>query len=131
VPTREHIAVPAEHGIRTHRQAQSLEHVPREPVQQSRQQRPVSPGEPHPVRTELPLQDQELVAQRKDLRVFLLAARRQQSQQRKHVRHTEVGQSQQHGPSPCHNVSPSHERPADCYRVQRRLRPYNGSNQHG
>ena len=56
---------------------------------------------------------------------------RQQSQQREHVRHTKVGQSQQHGPSPCHSVSPSHERPADCYREQRRLRPYNGSNQHG
>ena len=27
--------------------------------------------------------------------------------------------------------SASHERPADCYRVQHRLRPYNGSNQHG
>jgi hypothetical protein len=69
-PTRERIAVPAEHGIRTHHQAQSLEHIPREPVQENRQQRPVSRGEPHPVRTELPLQDQELVAQRKDLRVF-------------------------------------------------------------
>jgi hypothetical protein len=40
---------------------QALEYVPREPVQQCRQQRPVSRGEPRPVRAELPLQDQELV----------------------------------------------------------------------
>jgi len=33
-----HIAVPAEHRIRVHHQVQSLEHVPREPVQQRRQQ---------------------------------------------------------------------------------------------
>jgi hypothetical protein len=104
VPTREHVAVPAQHGIRTHHQVQSLEHVPREPVQQRRQQRPVSRSEPHPARAELPLQDQELVSQREDLRVFLLAAHRQQSQHREHVRHTETGQSQQHGPSPCHSV---------------------------
>jgi hypothetical protein len=43
----------------------------------SRQQRPVSRDEPHLIRAELPLQDKELVAQRKDLRVFLLTARRQ------------------------------------------------------
>jgi hypothetical protein len=41
---------------------QALEHVPREPVQQCRKQRPVSRGEPHPARAELPLQDQDLVA---------------------------------------------------------------------
>ena len=58
-------------------------------------------------------------------------AHRQQPQQREHVRHTKVGQSQQHGPSPCHSVPPSHERPADRYRVQRRAHLYNCSNQHG
>ena len=62
VPARDHIAVPAEYGIRAHHQVQSLEHVPREPVQQCRQQRPVTRGEPHPARTELPPQDNELVA---------------------------------------------------------------------
>jgi hypothetical protein len=25
--------------------------------------------------------------------------------QREHIRHTKLGRSQQHGPSPCHNVS--------------------------
>jgi hypothetical protein len=80
-------------------------------VQQRRQQRPVSRGEPHPVRTELPLQDRELVAQREDLRVFVPVAHRQQPQQREHVRHTEIGQSQQHSRSPCHSVPWSHERP--------------------
>jgi hypothetical protein len=43
------------------------------------------------------------VAQRKDLRVPVPAAHRQQPQQREHVRHTEIGRSQ-HGPSPCHSV---------------------------
>jgi hypothetical protein len=75
---------------------QALEHVPREPVQQRRQQRPVTRGEPRPVRTELPLQDKELVAQREDLRVFVPVAHRQQPQQYEHICHTKVGQSQQH-----------------------------------
>jgi hypothetical protein len=66
-------------------------------VQQRCQQRPISRGEPRPARAELPLQDQELVAQREDFRVFVPAAHRQQPQQREHVRHTEVSQSQQHG----------------------------------
>jgi len=93
VPAREHVAVPAQHGIRAHYQVQALEHLPRELVQQCRQERPVSRGEPHPVRAELPLQDQELVAQREDLRVLVPAAHRQEPQQREHVRHTEVCQS--------------------------------------
>jgi hypothetical protein len=76
VPARDQIAVPAEHGIRAHRQVQVPGHVPREPVQQRRQQCPVSRGEPCPVRAELPLRDQELVAQREDLGVFVLAAHR-------------------------------------------------------
>jgi hypothetical protein len=66
-------------------------------VQQCRQQRPVDLGEPHPVRTELPLQDRELVAQCEDLCVFVPAAHRQQPQEREHIRYTEVSQSQQHG----------------------------------
>jgi hypothetical protein len=59
VPAREHIAVPAQHGIPAHHQALSLEHVPREPVQQRAASNARSEGEPHPVRAELPLQDQE------------------------------------------------------------------------
>jgi hypothetical protein len=45
-----------------------------------------------------------------DLRVLVPAAHRQQPQQREQVRHTEVGQSQQHGPSPCHSL-PRHMSP--------------------
>jgi hypothetical protein len=44
VPACDQIAVPAEHGIRAHHQVQSLKHVPREPVQQRRQQRPITRG---------------------------------------------------------------------------------------
>ena len=76
MPACDHIAVPAEHGIGAHHQVQSLEHVSREPVQQRRQLRPITRGEPHPVRTELPLEDRELVAQHEDLRVFVPAAHR-------------------------------------------------------
>jgi hypothetical protein len=104
VPARDQLAVPAQHGIRAHHKVQAPEHVPREPVQQRRQQRPVSRSKPHPVRAELPLQDQKLVAQREDLRFLVPAAHRQQPQQREHIRYTEVGQSQQHGPSSCHSV---------------------------
>jgi hypothetical protein len=32
VPTRDQIAVPAQHGIRAHDQVQALEHMPRESV---------------------------------------------------------------------------------------------------
>ena len=117
MPTHDHIAVPAEYGIRAHHQVQSLEHVPRDLVQQCRQQRPITRGEPDPVRTELPLQDRELMAQREDLRVFVPAAHRQQPQQREDVRHTEVGQSQEHGRSPCHSVPLSHERPTGRHRT--------------
>jgi hypothetical protein len=74
---------------------------------QRRQQRPITRGEPHRVRTELPLQDPEPAAQRQDPRVFVLAAHRQQTQQREHVHHTDTGHSQQHGRSPCHNIPPS------------------------
>jgi len=122
---RDHIAVPAEHGIRAHHQVQSPENLPWEPVQQRCQQSPVGRGEPDPVGAKLPLEDRELVAQHENFRIFVTVAHRQQSQQREHVRHAEVGQSQQPGPSPCHSVSPSHGR----YHVQRspslvqRLRP--------
>jgi len=104
VPACDQIAVPAEHGIRAHHQVQSLKHVPREPVQQRRQQRPIARGEPRPVWTKLPLQDRELVAQREDLRVFVPVSHRSQPQRREYVRHTEIGQSQQHSRSPCHSV---------------------------
>ena len=48
------------------------------------------------------------------------AAHRQQPQQREDVRHTEVGQSQEHGRSPCHSVPLSHERPTGRHRAQHR-----------
>ena len=130
VLTRDHIAVPAEHGIRAHHQVQS-EHVPRDLVQQCRQQRLISLGEPDPVWTELPLQDRELVAQREDLRVFFPAAHRKQPQQCEHVHNTEIGQLQQHGRSPCHSVPLSHKRSTGLHRVQHRPDPYIRSNQHG
>ena len=70
---------------------------------------------------------EKLMAQRENLRVFVPAAHRQQPQQREHVRHTEVGQPQQHGRSPCHNNPPSHERPTGRHRAQHRPHPCIGS----
>ena len=89
-------------------------------VQQCRQQRPVTGGPTDPVRTELPLQDRELMAQREDLGVLVPVAHRQQPQQREDVRHTQVGQSQEHGRSPCHSVPLSHERPTGRHHAQHR-----------
>ena len=69
---------------------------------------------------------EKLVAQREDLRVFVPAAHRQQPR-REHVRHTKIGQPQQHGRSPCHNNPPSHERPTGRHRAQHRPHPCIGS----
>jgi hypothetical protein len=42
------------------------------------------------------LQHGDLVLQNQDLGVLVVIAARQQTQEREHVRHTEVGQSKQH-----------------------------------
>ena len=117
VPARHHIAVPAQHGIRAHHQVQALEHVPREPVQQRRQQRPVSRGEPDPVRAELPLQDRGAGgAARGSPRLCpgcssaaAAAARTRSSHRDRPVASARSITMPQR--------SPSHERPANCYRV--------------
>jgi hypothetical protein len=51
---------------------QTLEHVSRQPMQQRCEQRPITRGEPHPRRAELPLQHRKLMTQRKDLRLIEL-----------------------------------------------------------
>ena len=132
VPACDQIAVPAEHGIRAHHQVQSLMSTSLGSRCSSAASKARSPGANRdPVRTELPLQDRELVAQREDLRVFVPAAHRQQPQQREYVRHTEIGESQQHGRSPCHSVPRSHERPTGRHRAQHRPHPCIDPHQHG
>ncbi len=50
---------------------------------------------------ELPLEDAELVAKGKDLRVLVVVTDRKQTKDGEHLRHGQVGQSQQHDRSSC------------------------------
>jgi hypothetical protein len=131
MPACDHIAVPAEDGIRAHHHVQPVEHVPGEPAQQRRQQRPITPGEPHPVRTELPLQDPEPAAHREDLRVLfrLLTGSRPSSANTfiTPIQATRSSTADHHATT----FPPSHERPADRHHAQHRPRPCTGSHQHG
>jgi hypothetical protein len=68
-----------------------------QPVQQGGEECPVGRGESGFV--DLALQDGELVAQRKDLGVFVHIAHRQQPYEGEHARERQVGQSQQHDES--------------------------------
>jgi hypothetical protein len=95
-----------------------------------RQQRPVARGEPHPASTGLPLQDQELVVHREDLRVLVPAGHRQQPRRREYVRHTGAGQSQ-HGPSPCRTVPRRTSAPPARCGAHDRPPLHNDSKQHG
>jgi hypothetical protein len=69
---------------------------PGEWAQQGGQQGAVGGLEPDTLVAELALQHGDLVAQDEDLGVLAVIAAGQQPQQREHVGHTEVGQSQQH-----------------------------------
>jgi hypothetical protein len=72
----EKVAVPAQHRVRTHQQPHSAEHVPWQPVQQCRQERPITRSEPHPLLAELAFQHRDLVAQGQYLDVFVSIAHR-------------------------------------------------------
>ena len=90
------VAVPAQHGLRTHQQPDLVQHVAGEAVQQRSQQRPVGRSEPDLLAVQLPFQDRDLVAQGQDLDVLGPVAHRQQPQHRQPVGHGEVRQSKQH-----------------------------------
>jgi hypothetical protein len=77
---RGQVPVPAQNRLRTHQQRDPAQHIPRQPVQQGGQERPVAPGEPWPGRTQLPLQDRDLVTQHQDLHVLVPVADRKQPQ---------------------------------------------------
>jgi hypothetical protein len=80
VAARQEIPVPAQHRVRPDQQPEPAKHVPREPVQQGGQERPVAREEPRPGRAHLPLQHRDLVTQRQDLHVLVPVARREQPQ---------------------------------------------------
>ncbi|MER5916400.1 hypothetical protein ABT124_39930 [Streptomyces sp. NPDC001982] len=71
---------------------------PGESVEERGQESAVRRSDARPV--DLPLQDGQLVAQRQDLDVLVHSAHRQQPYEGEHARHGQVGQSQQHDPSP-------------------------------
>jgi hypothetical protein len=96
----------------------------------SANQRPVSPSEPHCARTKLPPQDQELMAQREDLRVLVPAAHRSS----RGSANAFVTPRQASRSSTVHRHAtpfPVARASSDRYRVQRRLHTYSGSNEHG
>ncbi|WP_406079168.1 hypothetical protein [Micromonospora sp. NBC_00858] len=99
--TGDEVAVPAQHRVGAHQQLHSAQHVPRQPVQQRRQERPITRVEPHFLLAQLALQHHDLVAQGRDLHILVPIAHRQQAQHRERVRHTQVRQSQQHGSPSC------------------------------
>ena len=67
-------------GTGTGTDTEPAQHIPWEPVQQGGQERPVGQGEPRPGLTQLPLQDDDLVAQRQDLHLLGLVAHRKKPQ---------------------------------------------------
>jgi hypothetical protein len=68
--------VPAAHGFPAHEQPDPAQPVPREPVEQSREEGPISRGEPHLLALQLSFEDGDLVAQGEDLGVFGLVTHR-------------------------------------------------------
>jgi hypothetical protein len=68
------VPVPAQYRLGAYQQPEPAENVPREPVQQDRQERPAGQREPRPGLTQLPLQDHDLVAQRQGFRLLVLVA---------------------------------------------------------
>ena len=74
------VPVPAQNRLRTRQQRDPAQPIPRQPVQQCGQERPVAQGEPWPGRAQLPLQDRDLVTQHQDLHVLIPVAGRKQPQ---------------------------------------------------
>ena len=55
VAARQQVPVPAQYRLGPHQQLEPSEHIPREPVQQCGQERPIGQGEPRPGLAQLPL----------------------------------------------------------------------------
>jgi hypothetical protein len=58
---REEVAVPAQHRVWRYQEAESAQRLQRKLVEQWRQERAISRGEPHLVIAELPVQHRDLV----------------------------------------------------------------------
>jgi hypothetical protein len=60
----------AQHGVRAGQQPQPARHIAWQPVQQRRQQRPITGVQAHLLLAQLALQDGDRIAQRQDLNVL-------------------------------------------------------------
>jgi hypothetical protein len=90
----EQVTMPAQDRVRPYQQQELAQLLPREAVEQACEHHAIRVGEPG--FADLALQDEELVAQGEDLDVLGTVAQGQEPQQREGVRHSEVGQAQQH-----------------------------------
>jgi hypothetical protein len=94
VASAQELAVPAQHSVSADDQMDLMKPHLGEALQQCGEQRPVGPGRMW--LAYLPLQHDELVAQRQDLQILLPIAHRQQPYEAEGGRQGEVRQSQQH-----------------------------------
>jgi hypothetical protein len=76
VTAGEQVAMPAQHRVGVHQQPLAAQHVARQPVQQGRQQHPISPVEPHLLLAHLAFQHGDLMAQGKDFHILVPIAHR-------------------------------------------------------
>lgn len=95
------IAVPAEHRVRSHQQPQPVQDIAREPMDERRDEGPVTGVEPYLLMSQSAFQHGDLMAEHQDLDLFVLISHRQEPQHRERVGDTQVSQSKQHGRSSC------------------------------
>jgi hypothetical protein len=100
VAAPDHVAVPAQDGVRSHDQTHASQRVAWQGREQGSQKRDLRVGS-GPGGSELLLQHADLVAQREDLDVLVPMAHRQQSKDREGVAHREIGQAHQQERSSC------------------------------
>ncbi|WP_426513390.1 hypothetical protein ACPPVO_23920 [Dactylosporangium sp. McL0621] len=95
------VAVPAQDGVRSHQQPQSVQYLAGQGREKSGEENPVLGCELHPVSAELPLQDGDLMPQRQNLHVLVPVPHRQQPQRGERVRDSQISQAQQHERASC------------------------------
>jgi hypothetical protein len=96
------ITVPSQDRLRPHQQLHATQRLPRQAVEQAREEKPVLNREPRP--GTLTLQNRELVPQNQDFGLQLAPGHRQQAYQGERVRDGKVSQTQQHDRPCCPRV---------------------------
>jgi hypothetical protein len=70
VPSRDQVAVPAQHRLGADQQPDFMEYVAGELVEQGGEPGPICPGESDSLAVQVPFEDGDLVPEREDLGVF-------------------------------------------------------------